>query len=238
MTLLGDALQASGGLDRWRRMRRFTLHVSIGGVLWARKSGATELKDLVAEGSTRQQSLEITGFTAGDRRALYRPDRVALEGTDGQLLRERRAAPAAFRRYMKSPDWDELQLAYYCGFLLWNYATAPFILADRDVVTDELESSDVHGERWRRLKAKFPPRVVTHSAEQIFYFDHEGLLRRLEYPAIHDKQTRIAAAYSEHQRFCGFLVPTLCRLAEIGADGVLVAAPPLVDIEIFDAVFE
>jgi hypothetical protein len=96
----------------------------------------------------------------------------------------------------------------------------------------------VHAPGWRRLKVKFPPRVVTHSARQTFYFDPEGLLRRLDYPAIYDKQTQIAQAFSEHQRFSGILVPTLCRIAKMGRNGLLIAEPPLVDIEIFDAVFE
>jgi hypothetical protein len=106
VALLGDVLQASGGLDLWRQMRRFTVHLSISGALCAHKCGATQLKDLVAEGSTQQQSLEITSFTASDRRALYRPDWVALEGPDGRLLQERRATPAAFRDHMKSTHWD------------------------------------------------------------------------------------------------------------------------------------
>ena len=238
MALLSDVLQASGGLDLWRQMRRFTIHLSIGGALFARKCGATQLKDLVAEGSTQQQSLEITSFTAGNRRALYRPDWVALEGPDGQLLQERRAAPAAFRDHMNVIHWDELQLAHYCGYLIWNYVTVPFTLADTDVVTDEFEAGDACGESWRRLKVGFPPRVVTHSAEQTFYFDREGFLRRLEYPAVYDDLTPIAQVFSEHQRFSGIFVPTLCRILKIGVDGLLIAAPPLVDIEIFDVVFE
>src|SRR3954471_6003788 len=32
------------------------------------------MKELLVEGSTRDQVLEITGFMAADRRALYRPD--------------------------------------------------------------------------------------------------------------------------------------------------------------------
>src|ERR1700683_4952871 len=107
MALLSDVLQASGGLDLWRQMRRFTIHLSIGGALFARKCRATQLKDLVAEGSTQQQSLEITGFTAGDRRALYRPDWVALEEQGGQLLKERHAPPAEFRGHIKSKNCDE-----------------------------------------------------------------------------------------------------------------------------------
>jgi hypothetical protein len=238
VTLLGDVLQAGGGLDLWRQRQRFTVHLSIGGVLCARKCRAAVLKDLVAEGGTAQQALEITGFNASDRRALYRPDWVALEGPGGQKLQERYAPPATFLEHMKSTTWDELQLAHYCGYLIWNYVTAPFILGDPDVMTKELESSDVHGEIWHRLEVKFPPRVVTHSAEQTFYFDREGLLRRLEYPAVFDNKTHIAQAFSEHQRFSGILVPTLCRISKIGVNGLLIPEPPLVDIEIFDAAFE
>ena len=54
-------------------------------------------------------------FTANDRRALYRPHWVALEGLDGQRLQERYAAPATFRGHMKATAWDDLQLAHYCG---------------------------------------------------------------------------------------------------------------------------
>jgi hypothetical protein len=117
------------------------------------------LKDLVAEGGTQQQALEITGFTANDRRALYRPHWVALEGLDGQRLQERYAAPAMFRGHMKLAAWDDLQLAHYCGYLIWNYVAVPFILADSDVVTEELEPGDVHGEIWRRLKVV---RLIAH----------------------------------------------------------------------------
>jgi hypothetical protein len=238
VTLLSDALHAGGGLDLWRQMRRFTVHISISGALCARKCRDAQLKELVAEGGTQQQALEITGFTANDRRALYRPNWVALEGLDGRRWQERYAAPATFREDMRLAVWDDLQLAHYCGYLIWNYVAVPFILADSDVITEELESSDAHGESWRRLKVEFPPRVVTHSAKQTFYFDREGLLRRVDYPAIDDDQTQTAQVFWEHQRFSGILVPTLCRMLKVGATGVLMGEPPLVDIEIFDALFE
>jgi hypothetical protein len=44
--------------------------------------------------------------------------------------------------------------------------------------------------------------------------------------------------FSAHQRFSGVLVPTLCRLLRLESDGAPIAKPPLLDIEIFDAVFE
>jgi hypothetical protein len=236
--LLEDALHASGGLHLWRQAQRFTAHVSIGGALCTRKCSSARLKELLVEGSTRDQVLEITGFMAADRRALYRPDWVALEGSDGRRLKERAAAPAEFHAQLASTTWDELLLAHYCGYFIWNYMNAPFVLSDPDFEIEEVEPRSVRGEIWRRLRVRFPPRMVTHSAEQTFYFDSQGIMRRQDYLAPHDGRTRVAQMFSAHQRFSGVLVPTLCRLLRLESDGAPIAKPPLLDIEIFDAVFD
>jgi hypothetical protein len=236
--LLEKALRASGGLDQWRLTRRFTLHMSITGWLCAARCSTAYLKELVVEGSTQTQALEITGFARSDLRALYRPDWVALEWQDARRLMERQGSPAEFRSALRSTTWDKLQLAHYCGYLIWNYIATPFILADPDFETKELPRNVAHGGSLRRLRAVFPARVVTHASAQTFYFDREGFLRRLDYPAAHDDHTKIAQMFSGHQRFSGILVPTLCRLLSIGAEGMPVAKPSLVDVEIFDAHFE
>jgi len=236
--LLESALRASGGLDLWRLTRRFTLHMSITGWLCATRCSTAQLKELVVEGSTQTQALEITGFACADLRALYRPDWVALEGQDARRLMERQGSPEEFRNALQSTTWDELQLAHYCGYLIWNHIATPFILADPDFQTNELPRNVARGERLRQLSVVFPARVVTHASEQAFHFDREGFLRRLDYPAAHEEHTRIAQMCSGHQRFSGILVPTLCRLLSIGAEGVPVAKPSLLDVEIFDAHFE
>jgi hypothetical protein len=236
--LLESALRASGGLDLWRLTRRFTLHMSITGSLCAARCSTAQLKEFVVEGSTQAQSLEITGFARADLRVLYRPDWVALEGQDARRLMERQGSPEEFRSALQSTTWDELQLAYYCGYLIWNYLAIPFILADPDFETKELRRDVARSESLRQLSVVFPARVVTHARAQTFHFDREGFLRRLDYPAAHDQHTQIAQMYSGHQRFSGILVPTLCRLLSIGADGVPVAKPSLLDVEIFDAHFE
>ena len=237
MTLLEDALRASGGLDLRRQMSRYTAHMSVKGVLCSRKYASAQLKDLVAEGSTDQQSLEINGFCGVDRRAAYRPDWVALEGQDGQLLKERTGSPQELRESLKSSTWDELQLAYYLGYSIWNYIGLPFVLAEPDVMTEELEPGSMLFDSWRRLKVRFPPRVVTHSTEQTFYFDRDGLLRRIDY-ASELEDARIAQVFSGHQRFSGFLIPTLGGSLRLAPDGVSPAKPSLVEVEIFDVVFE
>ena len=96
MDLLDKALRASGGLDLWRLTRRFTLHMSITGLLCTERCSAAQLKELVVEGSTQTQALEITGFGRADLRALYRPDCVALEGQDARRLMERQGSPGSY----------------------------------------------------------------------------------------------------------------------------------------------
>ena len=238
MGLLENALRASGGLDLWRLTHRFTLHMSIAGSLCTTRCRTAKLKELVVEGSTQTQALEITGFARADVRALYRPDWVALEGQDARRVMERQGSPEEFCSGLRSTTWDELQLAHYCGYLIWNYIATPFILADPDFDTKELPRNVARGESLRLLSVAFPARIVTHARTQTFHFDREGFLRRLDYAAPHDDHTQVAQVFSGHQRFSGILVPTLCRLLSIAAEGMPVAKPSLMDVEIFDAHFE
>ena len=238
MGLLEKALRVSGGMDLWRLTRRFTLHMSITGALCTTRCRNVRLKDLVVEGSTQAQDLAITGFAAADLRMLYRSDWVALEGQDSRLLMERRGSPEDFRSGLQSTTWDHLQLAHYCGYLIWNYIATPFILTAPDFATKELRRSIAPGERLRQLRVEFPKRIVTHANVQTFHFDQKYLLRRLDYLAAYDRHTQITQVFSGHQRFSGILLPTLCRLLNVGADGVPIAKPSLLDLEIFDAHFE
>jgi hypothetical protein len=151
---------------------------------------------------------------------------------------ERQGLPEELHSGLRSTTWDELLLAHYCGYLIWNYIATPFILADPDFETKEFPRNVARGESLRRLRVAFPARMVTHASTQTFHFDREGFLRRLDYAAAHDDRTQIAQMFSGHQRFSGILVPTLCRLLSIGAEGIPVAKPSLVDVEIFDAHFE
>ena len=237
MGVLENALRASGGLDLWRLTRRFVVHMSIAGDLVRTKCSSAKLKELVVEGSTHVQELEMTGFARADVRALYRRDWVALEGPDTHGNMKRAASPEEFRRGLQTVNWEELQLAHYCGYLIWNYMAVPFILADPDFETKELRRNVAPGESLRRLQVVFPGRVVTHAPIQTFHFDREGLLRRLDYRAPHATHAPITQVYSGHQRFSGILVPTLCRLSAIGPNAVPVGKPALLDVEIFDVNF-
>jgi hypothetical protein len=69
---------------------------------------------------------------------------------------------------------------------MWTYLTVPFSLSWSGFEVTEIEPRQEDNQTWRRLSVTFPPAIVSHSAQQVVYFDADGLLRR------HDYQVEIA----------------------------------------------
>ncbi|MDA9509150.1 hypothetical protein XI09_31825 [Bradyrhizobium sp. CCBAU 11386] len=235
MALLDDVIDASGGLGRWNSLNRFTLHLSVGGTLFSSAGHAREFKDVTAEGSTRTQSVRFTGITGGEHSGSFQPDAITIESLDGEVLRTWRNPSLAFPEASAPALADELHLVFFCGVAIWNYLTIPFLLAHPDVVLEELSPWCEGPETWRRLRAQFPAHLITLAPEQIFYFDQSALQRRTD----HDLFGMKVAHHSwAHDSFGGIVVPTLRRVQALQADGTVIAKPVLMDVEIFDAVFE
>jgi len=235
MALLDDAIEASGGMSRWNRLQRFTLHLSIKGTLFSHVGRARQFKDLIAEGSTRSQSVRFTGLTRGDKSGNYQPNSVTIENLDGQVLRTWLNPSLQFLHHGSDALADDLHLVFFCGFSIWSYLTIPFLLARPDVTVEELSPWKENDQTWRRLRALFSPDIVTTSAEQIFYFDENGLQRRADHDLL---GTRVAHYSWAHQAFGDVIVPTLRRSLALRCDGTAAAKPILLDVEVFDATFE
>ncbi|MET4278389.1 MULTISPECIES: hypothetical protein [unclassified Bradyrhizobium] len=235
MALLDDVIDASGGMARWNSLSRFTLHLSVAGTLFSSTGHASEFKDVTAEGSTRTQSVRFTGITGGEHSGSFQPDAITIESLEGEILRTWRNPSLAFTEAGSPTLVDELHLVFFCGVAIWNYLTNPFLLAHPDVVVEELPPWQENNESWRRLRAQFPPGLITLAPEQIFYFDDNALQRRTD----HDLFGMKVAHYSwAHDSFGGIVVPTLRRAQTLRPDGTVVTKPVLMDVEIFDAVFE
>ncbi|SFO95080.1 hypothetical protein SAMN05216330_105115 [Bradyrhizobium sp. Ghvi] len=235
MALLDDAIDASGGLARWTRLSRFTLHLSFGGMLFTEAGHAGHFKDVIAEGSTRTQSVRFTGITGGQGCASFQPDSVTIESIDGEILRTWRHPQLRLPEDAIHPLADELHLVFFCGFAIWSYLTTPFLLARPDVQVEELPPWHENGVIWHRLSARFPSDIVTHNSEQIFYFDENALQRRVDHDLL---GTRVADYSWAHQTFSDIMVPTLRRSQMLQSDGTVIAKPALIDVEIFDAAFD
>jgi len=234
MALLDDVLEANGGLAHWNNLKQFTLHLSVAGTLFSPLGSVGNFKDLTTEGSTRTQSVRFTGLMAGEKTGSFQPDLVTIERPDGQVMRTWTNPGLLYSDPASNPLSDELHLVFLCGFSIWNYLTTPFLLSRPDVHVEELVPWRENTHLWRRLRAIFPPDIVTHSSEQIFYFDESGLQRRTD----HDLMGISVAHHSwAHQVFCGIMVPTLRRSSILRPDGTVVPKPALVEVEIFDATF-
>lgn len=235
MALLDDVIEASGSMPRWNRLQRFALHFSIKGTLFSRVGRAREFKELIAEGSTRTQSVRFTGLTRGEKSGTYGPDSITIENLDGQVLRTWLNPSLQFLDHGNDPLADDLHLVFFCGFSIWNYLTTPFLLARPDVTVEELSPWIENDQTWRRLRALFPPDIVTSSPEQIFYFDENSLQRRLD----HDLLGMQVADYSwAHQPFSDVVIPTRRRSLALRSDGTSAPKSILLDVEVLDATFE
>jgi hypothetical protein len=238
MGLLEEVLEAAGGVERWRRLDRYTMHISIEGSLLERKSKGGLLRELVVEGSTREPSLQLTGFLAPDRRGLYHPRRVAIERADGTLIEERQDPLSAFAGHTEETPWDDLDLVYFCGTFCWQAIVSPFVFAEPDVRVDTAQRPKPrNGHDKRCLRIKLPARFAAFSAEETIQYDRSALAQRIEYEASFPTGRRLIEDLSAHQTFSGIVIPTLRRGRFVG-DG----EPPrrrhaALDIEIFDAAF-
>jgi len=115
----------------------------------------------------------ITGCLAPDRRSDYREDDVTIETLDGVPM-ARRDDPRSVLHDHADRAWDDLDLAFFCGILIWSCLAAPFLLAGPDVTVKEIGAWGERGETWQRLKAVFPPTAGTLATDQTFYFDQHG----------------------------------------------------------------
>jgi hypothetical protein len=233
--LLDLAIAAHGGMDRWRRVRTLRVGFSAGGLLFAAKWKRGALHDLGGLVDVSQPRAILSPYPAPRQRGVFEPDRVSIESEHGELLAERRAPRAAFRRARQRFWWDHLDVLYFAGYALWNYMSLPFLLAGPGFVVDEIEPWSEGPERWRRLQVTFPADVPTHSRQQVFHFDMHGLLRREDYTAdLVSARARAAHYCSDHKVFSGLVMPTRRRVVPRRADDRALPGPTLAWLEVKD----
>ena len=235
--LLNLAVEGHGGMRRWEQLSRFRVAASVTGAIWDLKGKPGLLTDVVLEGETRDQRLTITPFPGPGQYTTWEPYRQSIETTDGIVVDERCDPAAAFAGLTRHSPWDYLQVAYFAGEANWNYLTAPFILARSDFITQEIEPWPEDGQTWRSLLVTYPDTIVAHTRQQTYYFDDDGLLRRLDYavdilgggPAVHYP--------SDYREFDGIMVPTRRRVYVRNPDGSPVLDSVSIAVDVTDVTF-
>jgi hypothetical protein len=233
--LARQAMDAHGGLERWNRFTTLSAHLIQGGALWAAKGKAGVLVDPTVTIDLREEKASHWPFGSPDRRSRFEPQRVAIESASGTVLEELLQPRASFAGH--AATWSDLQLAYFAGYAMWTYLNIPFLLARLDVESEEVEPWQESGETWRRLKVRFPANIATHSTEQTFYFDRQGLLRRQDYTVEVDGTAGAAHYVYDHKEFSGIVFPTKRRVFRRQPDGRPAPEPLIISIDLDRIVF-
>jgi len=80
------------------------------------------------------------------------------------------------------------------------------------VQAHEVEPWQEDGETWRRLHVTFPDTIATHNPEQVFYFDADGMQRRMDYAPEVNGSPPTAHYTGDSKTFGGIVVPTRRRV--------------------------
>ncbi|RTE89487.1 hypothetical protein [Bradyrhizobium sp. LVM 105] len=178
--LLTDAIEAHGGLNRWKSHHALTATIVSGGDLWALKGVPQDPVARTMRVELHRQWASVAPFGTG-RHTDFTSDRIAILAADGSLVAERSNPRSSFARHDLRTSWDPLHRAYFNGYALWTYLTTPFLLAMDGFEVEEIEPWREGAETWRGLRATFPAKIASHSSEQDFYFGEDMLIRRHDY---------------------------------------------------------
>ena len=235
--LLSRALEAHGGLSRWREIEAFQLKVSIGGGLWRLKGLPDGLRDVTLRIQAHRPIVTITPFGGEARTGHFTPDRVWIEDANGGVVEERATPRASFAGHVLTTPWDKLQELYFVSYALWNYLATPFVFTEPGFETREIGPHEETGETWHRLLVKYPPGIPTHCAEQVLYFNGQGLLQRMDY-SVDVGGDMVAGAAShycfDHTPVDGIVIPTLRRAVSRTPKGAVLSGPTGVLLQMSD----
>src|ERR1044071_4195186 len=119
--LLRHAINAHGGLDRWLKFKSLTATLVTGGGLWAMKGLVQDPNPREMTVALHSENASVAPFGQPDWRTAFKPERVAIETSNGTTVRERDDPRAAFAGHAMNTPWDPLHRAYFNGYAMWTY---------------------------------------------------------------------------------------------------------------------
>jgi hypothetical protein len=210
VTLLAETIAAHGGLDRWERVSHLRLRIRIGGTILLSRLASPRTRAFDVDIETRRVSATIRPFPRPGLTGVFEDGSVRIETDSQAIVAERRIARGPTGAPERRLVWDDLDVLYFFGYAIWNYAVTPYLFLSQGF--DSREGAiwrEPNGVRWRRLHVTYPTSIPTHSREQTLYVDERGWLQRLDYTAeVFGHFARAAHYCSAHQVFDGLVFPT------------------------------
>jgi len=231
--LLNKAVEAHGGLKRWQTIKKIEARIRCGGAALPLRFKFGTFKSYRALISTAEPNIVFFPFAGKGKRGIFSGNTVRIESESGRVLAERSNAKAAFKTFRHKFYWDHLDALYFGGYAIWNYFTVPFLFLQEGFEIQEIGPWEENGQTWRRLRVFFPPHIPTHSREQVFYFNSDGVLMRLDYTAeVFGRWAKAVHYCRDYRNYSGLLVPTRRQVLPRKSDGHPRNFPTLVWIEV------
>ncbi len=230
-----EAIEAHGGMENWNPVKEIKFKVRTTGAALASRLRPFGFGTTFVSLSVRFPRVTIASFPRKGLRGLFERERVAIERENGTVVKERLDPGKQMGSLRRKLYWDDLDLLFFGGFAFWNYFNLPFILEGSGFVLEEMASEEIEGKILTRLNVIFPEDIPTHSREQVFYFNTEGLLVRHDYTALVFGKWARAAHYSSDFTLSGGLVfPTRRVVYPRTEGGQVIKSVVLVHLEISD----
>ncbi len=235
--IVQEAIEVHGGMALWNGIESLDAEISAQGFLFTAKRRPV-LHRVRMRAYTHEPRFLLYDFPRpGLTAELAGRDEVRVLGNDGTVLESRRDPRAAFGGLRRLFSWDDLDFIYFAAYATWNYLTTPFLL-NRPGFTFE-SFGPLRGDlaRFVAVQATFPEDIPTHSRRQVFYFDNQRLLRRLDYTAaVVGRWAHAAHLCEEYRNFGGLQVPTRRRVLPLAFGLTPLPGPTLVAIEVHEII--
>ncbi len=225
--VLEHALETHGGIERWKTVQRLDTTWNFRGMMFKLRFCEGQLQKLTARIWTHKPYVKIDSYLSKGTTSCFAPTRVELGNPDG-TTRSRENPRGSFGGLRTLLWWDDFEMLYFAGYVLWNYSQLPFLLTWPGIELNECIPYNENGEEWSRLSGMFPTDLPAHSREQAFYFDKNGLLRRHDYyVSIMSTLARGARYIHSYADVDGFKLPSRIEIKLRGAGEGYLQKPAL-----------
>ena len=218
--LLTKVLEAHGGLDRYRSAATMTVDIEYGGPFWEFKGHADLVGKEEVVADLHSQTIRLRQYSSGRTITFDRArSLVTVAAADGTVIEQLTNPRATFEGYTSETPWSLAQIAYFKAYATWHYLPEPFLFTWPGAVTEEIAPWVEDGQSWRGLSVTFSSDVDTHNETERYYFDDDGLLRRMDYQPVVNGRSPVAHYASGHTTVDGIVVPTERRIHIRQEDG-------------------
>ena len=231
--MMEQIIEAHGGAVRGNALVAIEAEISIRGFLFTAKR-VPVLNHVRVRACTREPRFTFFDFPRpGHNSEFMGEEEVRITNGDGKVVARCLQPRAGFRSLRRQFSWDHLDFTYFAGYATWNYLLFPFLFLHDGFQFKVMESLPGASGCGSRLRVTFPDGIPTHCREQIFYFDEQWCLRRLDYTAeVVGRWARATMLCGDYRDFDGFQAPTRRRVLPRLFGNKPLSGPTLVALDI------